>query len=114
MASKKVKTGDELAMAIKIELENVGTTSRAAAKRAIKRCANGVMETIKSHITFHDNGHYVKAFAIKEESDAYADRAYWHVRAPEYRKSAWLDRGHMKRGGKGRTRAYPHISFGDQ
>lgn len=97
-------------------LNNYSAEVGEAAKRAIDTVAEGVMETIKSHITFKKRtGKYVKAFTLTTlfENATYKS-VIWHVKSPHYRLSHLLEKSHLTRNGKTRTKAYPHIIYGEQ
>lgn len=86
-----------------------------AQKKAVDTVANEVNETIKEHISFKQHtGKYVKAFRLKTtENTALNKKKVWYVAAPQYRLSHLLEKGHAVRGG-GRTRAFPHIQYGEE
>lgn len=83
-------------------------------KAAVDIVADEVMAEVKAHVTFEEpTGKYVKAFRIKTIADTrFNKEKVWHVTGGEYRLTHLLEKGHAIAGG-GRTRAYPHIIFGE-
>lgn len=86
---------------------------KAAAKGAIEQCD----KEIRDHITFNQiTGNYVRNFETLQTDDTpYSTEYAWHVKAPEYRLTHLLEKGHKtrrKKSGKTRTKAYPHIKHG--
>ena len=110
----KVTYPEDLAKAIIGELDNVGLKTRIKAKRAINRCSEGVVAAIREHITFRDNGKYSKAIAVYKTAQDFADKNVCYVKSPHYRLTHLLEHGHEKRNGGGRTRAFPHMQYGEQ
>ena len=90
-----------------------GTTEeiKKASARAIRQCR----DEIKAHITFTEHtGDYVMAMTTKKTAESTSGAEYtWYVKAPHYRLTHLLEKGHALRNG-GRTRAFPHIIYGAQ
>ncbi|MCQ2911888.1 MAG: hypothetical protein MJ244_06825 [Clostridia bacterium] len=86
-------------------------------KKAVEDVANETKDVIDSHITFNNRtGDYKNAMNVKtvKESEFVIEKK-WYVEAPHYRLTHLLEKGHKKRNGKTpKTRAYPHIKYGDQ
>ena len=80
-----------------------------AAKKAIDLCR----DEIKSHVTFQQpTGAYVASMTVKKTKTSSEGCEYtWY--AKEYRLTHLLENGHAKVNG-GRTRAFPHIRYGEQ
>lgn len=110
----KVNNYEDLEKAIVDELDSVGIKTRTQAKRAVDRCSEGAVSAIRDHITFRDNGKYSKAIAIKKTAQDFADVNICYVKPPHYRLTHLLEHGHAKRNGGGRTRAFPHMQYGEQ
>lgn len=106
---------DNLSDAILQELENYSESVTEDLKKAVDVVAKEVNEEIKKHVTFKEpTGKYVKAFKIKKTYETkYNKGKTWHVAGKEYRLTHLLEKGHAKIGG-GRTRAFPHIIFGEE
>lgn len=84
-------------------------------KRAVDIVADEANQEIKNHITFKQHtGDYVKAFRIKKAyEDGYKKVNVWYVKDPYYRLAHLLENEHALRQG-GRTKAYPHIKYGEE
>ena len=106
---------DNLADMIMKELENYSEGVTDGVKKAVDVVAKEVNVEIKKHVSFDQpTGLYVKAFRIKSVYESRYNRGKtWHVTNEEYRLTHLLEKGHAKRGG-GRTRAFPHIKFGEE
>lgn len=84
-------------------------------KKAVDIVGDEVNQTIKDHITFKQHsGDYVKSFRVaKTYEDVFGKKKTWYVKAPHYRLTHILENGHALRQG-GRTRAFPHIKYGQE
>ena len=105
-----------LAAAIERELKNYSDEVSEKIGEVVETVANEVNDEIKQHVTFRQpTGKYVKAFRIKKVNTGskYNHSRIWHVQSPHYRLTHLLENGHALRGG-GRTRAFPHIIYGEQ
>lgn len=91
----------------------------AATKRAVDRCAKEMDEEIRAHAVFRKgSGAYVKSFQIKTVfEDEMNKRVRWQVKAPNYRLTHLLERGHriadVNHRLHGNTKPIPHISYGE-
>ena len=106
---------DKLSDAIMQELENYSEDVAKAMKESVKKASEDCMTEIKNHITFTQrSGKYVKSFKLKTSyEDENTLRKTWYVSGKEYRLTHLLEYGHAKVNG-GRTRAFPHIKYGEK
>lgn len=106
---------DNLSSAILESLQNYSEEVLEATKTAIDETAKQCNEEIKSHVTFKQGrGKYVKAFKISTIHDGSSGkRVVWHVRGKEASLAHLLEKGHALPQG-GRSKAYPHIEFGEK
>ena len=82
------------------------------AKDVVDDISEGAMQETKDHITWKDK-EYSKAFALKTSfEDKRNKRNTWYVKPKLYGLTHLLEFGHATRNG-GRTRAYPHVRYGD-
>lgn len=82
---------------------------------AVNTVAKNVNKIIKEHIPFKQRtGKYVKAFRVTDTSESPTERKKnWHVANRQHGLTHLLEKGHQTRSGS-RTRAYPHIKFGEE
>lgn len=106
---------DELAEAIAEYMENYSQDVTDRVKKAVDVVSKATNEEIKKHITFKQpTGKYVRAFRIKKSyEDGYKKINTWHVGNGQNRLTHLLEKGHALRQG-GRTKAYPHIKYGEE
>lgn len=107
---------DNLAAAIMAELEEFADEAAEKMKEAVDEVAKEAKLEIDRHISFNDvSGDYRKSLAIKTVSETRkSKKKVWYAKGKQYRLTHLLEKGHLKRGGKGRVKAYPHIKYGDE
>lgn len=104
---------DNLASTITEWLTEYNEEVTDVAKEAVDEVAQGVFDEIKNHVTWQDKK-YSNSFALKTSfEDERNKRKTWYVKSPHYRLTHLLEFGHATRNG-GRTKAYPHVKYGDQ
>lgn len=84
-------------------------------KKNVDIVAKECNEVIKKHITFKQHtGKYVKSFRVKTSyEDKFNKRKTWYVANGQHRLTHLLEHGHDLQQG-GRTKAYPHIKYGEE
>lgn len=85
-------------------------------KEAVDEVAKESKLEIDRHTTFKDiSGDYRKALAIKTTLETRrSKKKVWYAKGKQARLTHLLEKGHLKRGGKGRVKAYTHIKYGDE
>lgn len=107
-------TADEFDGVLEAALNDYSVKVEKACDIAADRCAKGVSEEIKKHCLFGGSGKYIKAFKIERiRSTTVSVGRRWYVKAPYYRLTHLLENGHATKNG-GRTRAFPHIQYGEE
>lgn len=105
---------DEIASTITKWLTEYTEDVTDIAKEVVDEIADGVMEETKHHINWQDKV-YSNSFDIKKSfEDKRNKRKTWYVKAPHYRLTHLLEFGHVTRNGTTRTRAFPHVRYGDE
>ena len=108
-------TPDGLADAIMKSLTEYGDHVTDGMKKAVDKVTEEVDDEFKRRITFKNrSGNYVRAIKLKTSyEDKRNKRNTWYVSGKLYRKTHLLERVHNTRSGT-RTRAYPHIKYGEE
>lgn len=106
---------DDFAKAVKEALEDYSDEVIQATKNAVDKTAKEVNEEIKKRVSFNQRTKkYVRAFKIKTvEETRFNKSQVWYVSNGQHRLSHLLEFGHATKNG-GRTRAFPHIKYGEE
>ena len=111
--AKKIKA-DNIASEITTLLTKYSDNISEEMKKVVDECTEGVMNEVKQHVDWHDKK-YSKSFKVKNTfEDKRNKRNTWYVQSPHYRLTHLLEFGHVTRNGQTRTRAYPHVKYGDE
>lgn len=102
-----VKTGDEFAKAVNDLLFNYTAGVRAVLDESIKETSKEAVKKVKK-TSPKRTGAYKKSWKAQQNPGRLRTGATVYARAPEYRLTHLLEKGHAKRGG-GRVEAREHI-----
>lgn len=108
-------TPDDIAAGFTSVLKEYESDFWKGLDRALGRGIEKVNEEIVNHIAFKQRtGQYVKAFRARKLNEGpYRQTRVWYVKSPYYRLTHLLEYGHMGYNGS-RTKAYPHIRYGEE
>ena len=106
---------NQLADEIIKTLEDYANAGNKNVKQAVKRAADDCMSAIQSHITFTQRtGKYVRSFKLKTTKETETSlQKTWYASNGQHRLTHLLEKGHRV-GRMGRTRAFPHIQYGEE
>lgn len=106
---------DNLQEAISNQLKLYDKDVAKAIKKTVEDVASETKDVIDAHMTFKDiSGKYRDSIKLTTQyEDEYTKKITWHASGKEYRLTHLLEKGHATRNG-GRTKAYPHIKYGDE
>lgn len=111
MSNKEIKP-DELAATINEYLTIATDEYTEVMKEVIDDIAQKTLEETKRHITWNDKV-YSDSFAISEETNTKrSKKKLWYASKGMHRLTHLLEFGHVTRNGTTRTRAYPHVKYG--
>lgn len=112
MAKTKVQSS-EMADTITQWLTEYSDEVTNVSKEVVQEVSEGAMAETKAHITWNDKK-YSNSFALKTTfEDKRNKRNTWYVKSPHYRLTHLLEFGHYTTNGTTRTRAFPHVKYGD-
>lgn len=83
-------------------------------KEVIDETAEGCLNEVKNHVTWKDRK-YSSNFALTDEFNTKrSKKKLWYVKNGDHRLTHLLEFGHVTRNGTTRTRAYPHVEYGQR
>lgn len=82
-------------------------------KETVDEISKETHKIVKRHAPVGRRGKYKKSIKVKNVYESLTEkRNVIHVEKPEYRLTHLLEKGHKKRGGKGKTKTIPHFIHG--
>ena len=109
--SQKV-TVDGIGDAMKQAFKKFGTVTTEDVSVAATYAAKEALQTLRDTTPYKSRtGNYKRSFTAETAyRDTYSYGMRISARGPYYRLTHLLEKGHRLRGGRGKTRSYPHIA----
>lgn len=99
----------DLTAEIRKVLEEYTTTVQVAVDQAVEECGKGMQKEIKANSPKR-TGDYKKGWRCEISENGRGSKQALIKNKTDYQLTHLLEKGHKKRGGKGRVKAYVHIA----